>query len=119
MTDAPEFDCVNEAIYHLEYRESYTGHVLNYIQICIFLSSELNYSYVLLTIGGSTVATFKISGGSFKILDSHARDLFGVPHTFGKYVFIAITDIQNLTFRTVFLKFADSLFKMQNATLKQ
>ena len=67
------------------------------------MSSELNYSFALLTIGCNTVAIFKISDGSFKIFYSHARDLFGVPNAFGKCVFIAVTDMQslNIYFQTV------------------
>ena len=62
----------------------------------IFLLSELNYAFSLLTVGCNTVAIFKMSDGSFRIIDSHAKDLFGVPNPFGKCLLITTTSIPNL-----------------------
>ena len=62
----------------------------------IFLSSELNYTYALLTISCNTVAIFKMADGSFRIFDSHARDLFGASSPFGKCILITASSIQNL-----------------------
>jgi hypothetical protein len=108
LTDVPEFVSVNDTIYHVQYSESYTGHVFMisnnepYLTLQnalnkIFLSSELNYSYALLTISCNTVAIFRMLDGSFRIFDSHARNLFGMQHAFGKCVLLAIANIQNLT----------------------
>ena len=62
----------------------------------IFLSSQLDYNYALLTIGCNTVAIFKISEVVFKVFDSHSRDTYGMPHSFGKCVLLTIFNIPGL-----------------------
>ena len=62
----------------------------------IFLCSQLNYNYALLTIGINSVAIFKISNFVFKVFDSHSRDLYRMPHSFGKCVLLTINNIANL-----------------------
>ena len=117
LTDVPEMVSINEAIYNLEYSESYAGNVfmtcndgpfftLQYAINRIFLLSELNYAFALLTIGCNTIAIFRMSDGSFRVFDSHARNIFGEPHPFGKCIFITITNIQNLS---IFFKKVNSV----------
>jgi hypothetical protein len=62
----------------------------------IFGDTHLNYQHCLLTIDCSTVAIFKSAEGNFKIFDSHSRDLYGIPHPFGKGILISVKDITNL-----------------------
>jgi len=50
----------------------------------VFSNSGLNYNYCLLTVGINTVVVFKNSEQSFKIADSHSKDFYGMPHSFGK-----------------------------------
>jgi hypothetical protein len=50
----------------------------------LFMETHLNYQHCMLTIGSNTVAIFKTSEGTFKVFDSHSRDLYGIPHPFGK-----------------------------------
>ena len=62
----------------------------------IFSSSRLNYNCCLLTAGISAVAVFKCSEQSFKIFDSHAKDFYGMPHSFGKCTLLSIEGLENL-----------------------
>ena len=84
-----------ETIYALTYSESLTGELFMindngpYVSLKnafdeLFYGIEINYEYCLLTIDCSTVAVFKnISGNCYKVFDSHARDLHGMPHSSG------------------------------------
>ena len=57
--------------------------------------SQQNYNCCLLTIGINTVAIFKTSQQSFKIFDSHSRDLHGMPHSFGTCTLLSIEGLEN------------------------
>ena len=94
-------------MYSLQYSESYAGDVFMmsidepyYALECalnkIFVTPAINCPFALLTIGCNTVAMLKTSHESFRIFDSHARDLFGVQHPFGKCIWITVSNIQNL-----------------------
>ena len=107
LSDGPEMISAYGNIYTLQYSEPYAGGVLMqrsndpYLSLedsltNIFLWTELNYKYALLTIGINTVAIFKISDVVFKIFDSHSRDLYGIPHPFGKCILLTIESIPNL-----------------------
>ena len=50
----------------------------------------------MLTIGVNTVAVFKNSEQSFKIFDSHSRDLYGMPDSFGKCTLVCIEGLENV-----------------------
>ena len=106
LSDVPEMIAAYDNIYNLQYSESYAGGIFMrcsngpYLSLKdafrnIFLSSELNYNYALLTIGCNTVAIFKIYD-KFKIFDSHSRDSYGIPHPFGRCILLTIENIQNL-----------------------
>ena len=62
----------------------------------VFSNSQRNYSFCLLTIGINTVAVFKISEQSFKIFDSHSRDLYGMPDSFGRCTLVHIEGLENV-----------------------
>ena len=62
----------------------------------VFPNCRLNYHCCLLTVGINTVAVFKNSEQSFKIFDSHSKDFYGMPHSFGKCTFLSIEGLQNL-----------------------
>ena len=62
----------------------------------VFSNSGLNYNCCLLTVGINTVAVFKNSEQSFKIFDSHWKDFYGTPHSFGKCTFLSIEGLENL-----------------------
>ena len=51
----------------------------------VFSNCQLNYNCFLLTIGMNIVAVIKNSEQSFKIFDAHSSDLYGKPHSFGKF----------------------------------
>ena len=117
LTDVPELISAEDIIYSLQYSESFTGELcmtssnepffsLEDTFSKIFLSSQLNYNYALLTIGINSVAIFKISNFVFKVFDSHLRDLYGMPHSFGKCVLLTIDNIANLV--THFQTFSSS-----------
>ena len=97
----------NNNIYTLQYSESYAGSVFMMVSNQpymsledalkrIFFSSQLDYNCALLTIGCNTVAIFKISEVVFKVFDSHSRDTYGMPHSFGKCVLPTIFSIPDL-----------------------
>jgi hypothetical protein len=50
----------------------------------------------MLTINCNTIAILKTSEGNFKIFDSHSRDLYGIPHPFGKCMLASVEGIQIL-----------------------
>ena len=52
--------------------------------------TQLSFQYCLLTINYNTVAIFKTSDGTFKIFDSHSRDLYGMPHPLGKCILASV-----------------------------
>ena len=92
---------LNNEIYYLHYNESFSGglfmtannepfvtlkHALNQV----FSSSLLNYQAALLTIGDNTVALFRPFPKVFKIFDSHSRDRYGMPCSYGYCVLICV-----------------------------
>ena len=91
----------------LQYSESLTGSLfmtsnngpymtLQNSLIEVFSSSRLNYNCCLLTAGINAVAVFKHSEHNFKIFDSHAKDFYGMPHSFGKCTLLSIEGLENL-----------------------
>ena len=58
--------------------------------------SHQDYNCCLLTIGINAVAVFRNSQHSFKIFDSHSRDLHGMPHSFGTCNLLSIKGLENL-----------------------
>ena len=57
---------------------------------------SFNYKSCLLTIGMNTVAIMTPFPDVFKVFDSHARDLYGMPSMSGYCVLISVEGIQNL-----------------------
>jgi flagellar biosynthesis GTPase FlhF len=107
LTDVPEMVSIFDRTYHLEYSDPLAGDLFMettsdpYYTLEDALSSpfsdlQLNYQHCLLTINANTVAVFKTSGENFKIFDSHARDLYGMPHQLGKCVLLSVEGITNL-----------------------
>ena len=114
MTEVPEMISPHNNICTLQYSESYAGSVFMTVSNepflsledalkNIFLSSELDYNCALLTVGCNTVAIFRISEVDFKVFDSHSRDAYGMPHSFGKCVLVTIFGIPDLVtyFQTI------------------
>ena len=107
LIDVPELVSIYDEIYNLDYSDPLAGDVfmgcsdepfysLEDALNKIFLCSRLNYNYALLTIGCNTVAIFKISERTYKIFDSHSRDLHGMPHSSGKCVLLTFEGIQKI-----------------------
>ena len=107
LTDVPCIVSLYNKVYTLQYSESLTGSLfmmsnngpymtLQNSLIEIFSSSRLNYNCCLLTAAINTVAVFKSSEQSFKIFDSHAKDFYGMPHSFGKCTLLSIEGLENL-----------------------
>ena len=107
LTEVPEMISLSNNIYTLQYSESYAGSVFMTVSNepflaledalnKIFLSSQLDYNSALLTVGCNTVAIFRISEVDFKVFDSHSRDTYGMPHSFGKCVLVTIFSIPDL-----------------------
>ena len=107
LTDVPDMVSIFDKVYSLQYSESFTGSLfmtsnigpymsLRNSLLEVFSHSQWNYSCCLLTIGVNTVAVFKNSEQSFKIFDSHSRDLYGMPDSFGKCTLVCIEGLENV-----------------------
>ncbi|CAB3983680.1 ATP-dependent DNA helicase PIF1 [Paramuricea clavata] len=107
LSDVPEMVSVSDKIYDLKFSDPYAGDLftttidLPYYSLeeafnNLFSDMQLNYQYCLLTIGCNTVSIFKASEGNFKIFDPHSRDLYGIPHPFGKCVLVSVEGVSNL-----------------------
>ena len=98
---------VNNKTYYLQYSESFSGGLfmtsnnepfvtLGHALSEVFSSSLLNYQTALLTIGDNTVAIFRPFPEVFKIFDSHSRDRYGMPCSYGYCVLTCVEQLQNL-----------------------
>ena len=107
LTGVPCIVSLYNKVHTLQYSESLTGSLfmtsnngpymtLQNSLIEVFSSSRLNYNCCLLTAGINAVAVFKHSEQSFKIFDSHAKDFYGMPHSFGKCTLLSIEGLENL-----------------------
>jgi hypothetical protein len=107
LSEVPEMVSVSDKIYDLQFSDPYAVDLftttidLPYYSLeeafnNLFLDLHLNYQYCLLTIGCNTVSIFKASEGNFKIFDPHSRDLYGIPHPFGKCVLVCVEAVSNL-----------------------
>ncbi|CAB4008426.1 ATP-dependent DNA helicase PIF1, partial [Paramuricea clavata] len=107
LTDVPEMVSVFDGIYCMQYGDPFAGDLfmantaLPYYSIenalnNLFMETHLNYQHCMLTIGSNTVAIFKTCEGTFKVFDSHSRDLYGIPHPFGKCILASVDSIESL-----------------------
>ena len=96
-----------DKVYSLQYSESFTGSLfmtsnigpymsLRNSPLEVFSNSQQNYNCCLLTIGINTVAVFKNSEQSFQIFDSHSRDLYGMPDSYGRRILVRIEGLENV-----------------------
>ena len=108
LSDVPAMVSVDNKVYCLQYSDSFSGDVfkisdnepfytLKTALNKIFSPTELNYQHCLLTIDCNTVAICMISEGTYKIFDSHSRDVYGIPDPFGKCVLIHVESLDNLS----------------------
>lgn len=99
---------VQDIDYQLNYSESYTGslHSDSCIEGFMFsmsldnaIQSLINqcYNSFLLTIGCETVGIYYTSDSVFKIFDSHAKNLIGLPDIQGTCVLLEVQTIVDLT----------------------
>ena len=98
LTDVPDMVSIFDRVYSLQYSESFTGSLFMTSNIGRYMSlrnSLRNYN-CLLTIGVNTDAVFKTSEHSFQIFDSHSRDLYGMPDSFGKCTLVRIEGLENV-----------------------
>jgi hypothetical protein len=107
LTDVPEMVSVFDGIYCMQYGDPFAGDLFNantalpYYSIDnalnnLFAETQLNYQHCMLTIGCNTVAIFKTSEGTYKVFDSHSRDLYGIPHPLGKCILASVDSIESL-----------------------
>ena len=101
LTELPTMATVLNTNYQLEFSESYSGNLhaatlnenIPYVMpLYCALQSLIQESYnsFLLTIGCNTVSIYIIPNGLLKILDSHARDSFGMAHSHGTCVLLEV-----------------------------
>ena len=107
LTDVPCAVSLYNKVYTLQYSELLTGSLfmisnngpymsLQNSLMEVFSNSGLKYHCCLLTVGNNTVAVFKNSEQSFKIFDSHSKDFYGMPHSFGKCTLRSIEGLKNI-----------------------
>ena len=107
LTDVPEMVSVFDGIYCMQYGDPFAGDLfvgnttLPFYSLKdsfdnLFKETCLNYQHCMLTIGCNTVAIFKTSEETFKVFDSHSRDLYGIPHPFGKCILASLDSIESL-----------------------
>ena len=107
LTDVPNMVSLEGNIYSLTCSDSLFGELFmtndseNYVTLKnafdkLFFGVEINYEYCLLTIDCNTVAVFKTIGNCYKVFDSHARDLYGMPHSSGTAVLLTVESLDNL-----------------------
>ena len=111
-------------VYSLQYSESFTGSLfmtsnigpymsLRNSPLGVFSNSQQNYNCCLLAIGINTVAVFKNSEQSFQIFDSHSRDLYGMPDSFGRRILVRIEGLENVASYLQILRCCFSWFLKQ------
>ena len=100
LTDVPAMVSLNEKTYNLTYSgESLSGELFMtdnngpYISLKnafteIFFGGETNCECSLLTIDCNTVAVFNMLNNSYRIFDSHSRDMWGMPSFSGTCVLL-------------------------------
>ena len=108
LTELPSILNVFESEYELKYSESYTGTMhqeaaIEGYQYCTSLQKAFeslmseSYKYrFILTIGCNAVGVYSYDNISFKVFDSHARDLSGRSHAQGTCVLLELASINNL-----------------------
>ena len=107
LTDVPDMVSIFDKVYSIQYSDSFTGSLLMssnsgpYMSIRnslleVFSNSRRNHTCYLLTVGINTVAVFKNSEQSFKIFDSHSRDLYGMPDSFERCTLVSIVGPENV-----------------------
>ena len=103
LTDVPSMVSIYNKVFTLQYSDSLAGSLHLTSNHGPYMSLEdslrqvfLNYNCCLLTVGISTIAVFKNSERSFKIFDSHSKDLLGMPSSFGKCTLLYIEGVENL-----------------------
>ena len=105
LTDVPDMVSIFDKVYSIQYSESFTGSLFmssnsgTYMSLRnslleVFSNSRRNYTCCLLTVGINTVAVFKNSEQNFKIFDSHLKDLYGMPDSFGRCTLVSIVGLE-------------------------
>ena len=128
LTDLPEVVSILNGTYFLEYSDPLAGDVFLDNNNIPYYSLEntlnnlfLHYEHCLLTIDCNTVAVFKTSEGEFKIFDSHSRDLFGMPHPFGKCVLVSVNSLSHLViyFQSTVHQIDSTPFEVKGVSVKE
>ena len=123
LTDVPAFVSIFDKVYTLQYSESLTGSLFLTSNNGPFMTlqnaftelfSQQNYNCCLLTIGINAVAVFRNPQHSFKIFDSHSRDLHGMPHSFGTCSLLSIEGLENLIHICNSLAYKHALFLLKS-----
>lgn len=131
LTEVPEMITVCNTNYQLQYSPSYTGAICDSCAVedfnyCMPLENSIqallqqNYNSFFLTILSTTVAIYCTTDGKFKISDSHARDLFGMPHPQGKCVLLEVDTLNQLiTYFQYVYQSPDVLFEIKGVHITE
>ena len=93
--------------YQLQYSPSYTDTIHGTCEVqdfnyCVSFANAMqallgqNYNSSLLTILSTTVGFYCNGDGKFKIIDSHGRDSYGMPHPQGTCVLLKVNALNEL-----------------------
>lgn len=102
VTDVPSMVSMYHKVFTLHYSDSLAGNLHLTSNHGPNMSHEdplsdvfSNYSCCLLAMGIDTVAALKNSERSFKIFDSHSKDLLGMPHSFRTLLYITFFTLKS------------------------
>ncbi|CAB3995693.1 ATP-dependent DNA helicase PIF1 [Paramuricea clavata] len=124
LTELPTMLTLGDTNYSLELSESYSGNlhldaVNENIPFVMPINAALEqlgqeqFNSFLLTIELNTVAIFIENNNLFKVFDSHARDLYGMPHPCGSCVLLKFDSIWKLTEYFKFLYAPGAIFELK------
>ena len=126
QTELPTMLNVFDTDYQLEYSESFTGNLHHGSAIegyayCTSLQTAFqslmsdSYTNFILTIGATAVAIC-CHNNTFKVFDSHARDLFGNSFFQGTCVLLELSSLSNLVHYFQSIHY-NALFKLKGVQL--
>ena len=128
LTELPTMVAVGDTNHALEFSEGYTGNlhldvVNENIPFVLPINAALEqlgqeqFKSFLLTIELNTVAIFIKNNNLFKVFDSHARDLYGMPYPCGSCVLLEFDSVWKLTEYFKFLYAPGAIYELKEVKI--
>lgn len=130
LTELPTMLNVFDATYEFTYSESYSGTVhqetlIEGFEYCASLQRAFeslmseNYTNFVLTVGCITVSIYCIDDLTFKVFDSHARDLHGNSYHQGTCVLLEVSSINGLVHYFQSIHSNDDVFELKGIRVEE